>query len=189
MRPKATTTDKTATPAGFAPLPRGEQRYTRVNPDSKIAHAAAFRTVLLHTITESFDLNSWESLWAGYHLDGMLAPLVESMPHTVPLAVRQEMLDGTYTRLLELRDRAKVQSTGRSGKGNTALSASADEWADIITDQITACYDLRPITEDGIRGQVVGLLRELGVGDSRNPRASAFLPNDLRIRLLDDRAR
>lgn len=190
MAKAATNATSTPAPVGFAPMPRGEGRYTRVNPNSKIAHAAAFRTVTLHTITEAFDLNAWESMWVGFHLDQILEPLMETLPHTVPLAVRQEMLDETYTRLLELRDRPAVRYTGqKASKSASLLAATADEWADVITDQIVSCYTLRPLVEDGIRGSIVGLLRELGVGDTKNPRSAVFLPNDLRVRLVADRNR
>jgi hypothetical protein len=44
-------------------------------------------------------------------------------------------------------------------------------------------YSLRPLLEDSMRGQLSGLLRELGVGDPSNPRGALFLPNDLRMQI------
>jgi hypothetical protein len=154
-----------------------------VNPDSRIAHAAAFRTVVLQVVTEAFDLYDEEHLWLGYHLDTVFAPLMDTLPHTVPLAVRQEMLDGTYSRLLELRNKAK-RMQGQTSWDANVLHASAEEWTDALLSPVFSCYSLRPLTESGMRGNLLGLLRELGVGSAENPRGSTFLPNDLRLRLI-----
>lgn len=169
-------------PTGFVNVPVSEERFRRVNPDSRIAHAAAFRTVVLQIISEAFDLYDEESLWLGYHMDTVFAPLMDTFPHTVPLAVRQEMLDGTYSRLLELRSKAK-RLQGQTTYDANVLHASAEEWADALLSPVFSCYSLRPLTESGMRGNMLGLLKELGVGSKTNPRGATYLPNDLRLKL------
>jgi hypothetical protein len=170
-------------PQGYSPLSRSEERYKRTNPDSKVAHAAAIRTVILQIVTEAFDLYDEERLWLGYHLDNLFAPLLELSPHAVPLPVRQEMLDGTYTRLLELRNIAKKHS--RETKiDKKVLQASAEEWVEVLLSPVFSSYQLRPLTESSMRGQMLGLLNELGIDDPETPRPATFLPNDLRLEVL-----
>ena len=174
--------DATSTgPVGFLPV-SGEERYRRVNPDSRVAHAAAARTVILQVVSEAFDLYDEEEMWLGYHLDNVLAPLLDVLPHTVPLAMRQEMLDGTYSRQLELRGRAKLLR-GQAKYDSGVLNATVADWVEALLGPIFMSYRLRPLVEDSIRGQLAGLLRELGVGNAKNPRGALFLPNDLRMQL------
>lgn len=158
------------------------------NPDSAAAHAAAMRAVLLHMLADTFDLHEEETMWAGYHLDRILAPLLAQSPESVPFSVRQEMLDGTYTRLLDLRSKAYLVR-GRSVYDKKVLQASVEEWADTLMAPIVNSYALRPLDEATIRGQFLGLLRELGVGDTAHPRGATYLPTELRTRIFTDRSR
>lgn len=132
-------------------------------------------------MAEAFDLYDEEDLWLGYHLDQLFAPLRDFTPHALPLPVRQELLDGTYSRLLELRYRARIMR-GQAPYDATVLHASKEEWADALLDPVFASYSLRPLIESGMRGGMIGLLTELGV-DGDPPRGTLFLPNDLRVRL------
>lgn len=172
-----------APPAGFTPLPSESKSRPLKHEDANVAHAAGFRTVFLYLLADAFDLVDTEVLWAGYHLDTIFAPLVDHTPHAVPLAVRREVNDGTYSRLMELREQARV-IRGDVVHDPLVLQASADEWADMIIEQVASCYNLRPITESAMRGHMIGLLTELGVGSSANPRGATFLPTDLRLKLL-----
>ena len=180
---KLNSSEKVQAPKGYSPLSRSEERYKRTNPDSKVAHAAAMRTVILQVVTEAFDLYDEERLWLGYHLDNLFAPLLELTPHAVPLPVRQEMLDGTYTRLLELRNVAKKHNPEQKFN-KQVLQASSEEWVEVLLSPVFSSYQLRPLVESSMRGQMLGLLHELGVDDLNNPRPTMFLPSDLRLEVL-----
>ncbi len=175
-------TSASTAPVGFSDVPVSEERFRRLNPDSNIANAEAFRTVTLQIISEAFDLYDEEQMWVSYHLDTTFAPLMDLRPHMVPVSVRQEMLDGTYSRLIELRSKAKSLK-GQTQFDKATLHASAEEWTDALLDQVFSCYTLRPLTESSMRGDLLGIFRELGVGDAKNPRGASFLPNDLRLEL------
>lgn len=189
MLNKTELNEETKTPEGFKPIPT---RISLPDPalvsDSKVAHAAAVRNVVLQIMVEAFDLYTTESMWLSYHLDKLFAPLLTQLPHTVPLAVRQEMLNGTYSRLLELRNRAKMLR-GQVTYDSNVLQASAEEWTEALISPIISCYSLRPLTESSMRGQMLGLLKELGVGNLDNPRGATFLPSDLRLQVLANRSK
>lgn len=166
-------------PTGFTALAAADKRSTLPNPDSLIAHAAAMRTVMLYRLVEAFDLRPEESMWAGYHLDKVCEPLMTLRPSNVPMAVRQEMLDGSYTRLLELRERVTL-ARSQTTYDHTIMHASVDEWAEALLEPIFHSYELRPIIESQMVGQIIGMLRELGVDDKEDPRGATFLPKELR---------
>lgn len=176
--------------SGYVPVPVLHPRDTgmRRNPDSAVAHVSAFRVVLLHLLTEAFDLREEEMLWTGYHLDSALAPLLDLSPHSVPFPVRQEMLVGSYSRLLALRAKAHLVRGG-STQDPKVSHAGVSEWADALMEPVISSYQLRPLTEATMRGQMVGLLRELGVGNSVAPRGATHLPTELRVRVFRDRSR
>jgi hypothetical protein len=165
------------------PVRRAEARVVRENPDGAVEPLVALRTVVLYTVTDAFGLVVEEVMWAGYHLDRVLAPLLGKAPQMVPLAVRQEMLEGTYSAALETLE-------SRDGQGASAaydpqvVHATIQDWAGVIMQMITTCYPLRPMDESSMHGQIVGLLRELGVSDPSNPRPARYLPNDVRHRLV-----
>ena len=155
----------------------------RVNPGSGDVRLAALRTVMLYTITDVFALVVEESIWAGYHLDRILAPLMDQKPRMVPLPVRQEMLNGAYSR--ELND-LETRASAIVAIGQDPLTASADlnDWAGVLVDAVGQTYRLRPMEESALQGQIIGLLRELGVGNPENPRGSRYLPTVVRHRLM-----
>lgn len=164
------------------PVRKAEAHALAENPTGAIAPMEALRTVILFTISDAFGLVSEEVLWAGYHLDEILAPLVSKQPVSVPLAVRQEMLDGTYTRSLEQIEARDDRSGGTVWDPN-AVHATVNDWAAVTMQMITECYRLRVMEESAMHGQIIGLLRELGVDDPNNPRPARYLPNDIRHRL------
>lgn len=170
----------TETPAPL--VRRAESRAVQSNPTSAIAPADALRTVVLFTISDAFALVPEEVLWAGYHLDETLAPLIARTPTSVPLSVRHEMLEGTYAAALE-----RLQSREPTGDfpvwDKQAAHARAEDWAAVTMQMVTECYALRPMEESTMHGRIVGLLRELGVDHPGNPRPARYLPNDVRYRL------
>jgi len=161
---------------------RAERDSLRLTPGGPESALSALHTVLLFTVTDVFGLVPEETLWTEYHLDEILAPLLASEPHAVPIAVRQELLQGEYGARLAALTARSDRDAGMAHDG-TARSASAEDWAAVFMQMITACYHLRPMVESGMRGKLVGLLRELGVDHAEAPRASRYLPNDVRHRL------
>lgn len=160
------------------PVPRADTGLL-VSPQSAAAHACAWRTVLVWQITEAFDLREEEALWTGYHLEIALEPLLDAVPREVPLAVRQEMLSGTFTQLLERRWRAR--RTGATVQTSSRVaSANRSDWVEVFAGPITAVYSMRPMDEALLRGRIEGVLTELGVGDPVQPRPSTYLPEELR---------
>ncbi|MGV8847840.1 MAG: hypothetical protein ACOH1Y_16575 [Propionicimonas sp.] len=160
-----------------------EGHTVQVNPGAGDVRLNALRTVMLYTITDVFALVVEESMWAGYHLDRILAPLMEQKPRMVPLPVRQEMLNGAYSR--ELNDlETRVAGMVAIGQDPSTTSADLNDWAGVLVDAIGQMYQLRPMEESALQGQIIGLLRELGVGDPTSPRGSRYLPTVVRHRLM-----
>ena len=170
-------------PASGLPVRRAEARSITKNPTDSIAPIAALRTVLLYSIAAPFALRPEETLWAGFHLDKALAPLIGKTAEYVPLAVRQEMIDSTYTRALEALEGSKETVAEFDPR---VTHADLNDWAAVLMSTITQCYSMRPMEESALHGQIVGLLRELGVGDPVNPRGARFLPNDVRHRIASN---
>ena len=155
----------------------------QVNPGAGDVRLGALRIVMLYTITDVFALVVEESIWAVYQLDRILAPLMDVKPRMVPLPVRQEMLTGAYSRELnDLETRAsEVVATGQDPR---TASADLNDWAGVLMDAIGQMYLLGPMEESALQGQIMGLLRELGVGNPTNPRGSRYLPTAVRHRLM-----
>lgn len=157
----------------------------RENPNSTTAKVTAFRSVLIHLLSTAFDLRDEEITWTGYRLDRALAPLLDKQSSVIPFPVRQEMLDGTYSRLVSLRKKKNRVPAAYDPK---VLSATLEEWAEAILAPIFASYELRPLDEINMRSEIVTLLKNLGVGDPVNPRMATYLPSDLRQRIFADRS-
>jgi hypothetical protein len=158
-----------------------ERRHLAVTPDDPGASLHALRAVIQFTITDALGLLPEESMWLGYHLDIALSPLVGQAPEMVTIAMRQEMLTRAYSR--KLQELESVQPAApQSRQADTAYATAAD-WAGVVMESITHCYQLRPLTESTMHGQIVGLFRELGVDQRPNPRGTRYLPSDLRDRL------
>lgn len=172
-----------AAAVAVSPTPLGELSCSRENPTSKAATVAAFRTVTLHTIADAFDLHWQETAIVGYRLDEILSPLLALHPAQVPVAVRREMLDHTYTQALDKRQSRTVSTVPQVGDGRV-LNATIEEWAEILLLPVFASYALSPVAESRMHFELLQLLRQLGVGDERNPRPAMYLPTDLRLRLM-----
>lgn len=175
------------TPAGYAPL-HPKDRGLAQNPCSAAAHASALRSVLLHLMCDTWDLREEEALWAGFRLDSILSPLLDVMPHTVPFAVRQEMLDGTYSRLVQLRAKAHLVRANVTFDPRV-IQPTFSEWVETLVNPIESSYDISPMVLANIRGEIAQLLSDIGVGRAENPRGATHVPNDLRTRMFADRSK
>lgn len=167
-------------PQGYTPLARPALS-TRPNPDSAIAHAEALRRVLLYLIVDSFDLHDEEVVWVGHALDDVSGLVADLPVRQVPLAVRQEMLNGTYSRLFDLR--ASARSAARGHQPTGADTAPLDVWVDTLAGSVAASYDLPALVEARIRTIMDNILQQLGVGAVDQPRVASHLPTELRFRL------
>ena len=165
------------------PLRHAEARAVAVNPDSPAVIASALRTVVLFTLADSFALVPEETLWASYHLERIFAPLHRAERLLVPLAVRQEMLPPhAYSRALAGLESGSATAPVAPFDSQSRHASEAD-WAAVIMHMVTESFALRPLDEATMRGQIAGVLRELGVGHPTDPRAARYLPNDVRHRL------
>lgn len=149
-------------------------------PSGQVSVVEALRTVMLHTLTDVFALVPEEILWAGYHLDQILAPLAGQQPAKLPAAARQEMLHASYSQALAALESQHLSPTVAD---SSTRSASLEDWAAVLVSTICECFPMRPMLESTMRGQLTGLLRELGVGAPTRPRSCRYLPSDVRERL------
>lgn len=170
---------------GFTPA-KPKDTGGETNPGSSFAHASAIRAVLLYTLVDVFELRPEEASWAGYVLDDVCGELLTETPHSVPFAARQEMLNGTYSRLLELRGNAHIVR-GPAGANPHVAHASRTEWVEVLLSPIVSSYTLPPMVENEMRAHLSGLLADLGVGDSESPRQATHLPSELRQRIATRR--
>lgn len=157
------------------------------NPDNEVAHAAAFRIIFIYTISSSFDLNEEETIWVGYQLDSILSPLLRYKPNTVPFPVRQEMLKKTYSYLLEQKSRVDKKTITSQKFSNNVLIAELADWVDALMNILTMSYNLKPVDEIKIRGELSVLLSSLGVGALISPRMASHLPNDILTNIFKDK--
>lgn len=163
-------------PRGYAPLHPKDRGLVR-SPQSATAAVTAFRTVLQHSLVTTFDLSVDEQLWAGFTLDAMLAPLLDLTPHTVPVAVRQEMIDGTYRRMLEQR----AATGGRTVYDEGLAQPTLAEWVDLLIAPVEASYSLSVPLQAALRANLSSLLVDLGVATGANPRGATRIPASLRV--------
>lgn len=165
------------------PVRHTEAHTVTSTPAGGPAMLRALRTVLLFTLTDSFALVPEETMWAGYHFESILAPLEAREALLVPLAVRQEMMPPhPYSSALDDAE-AKGTAIGVGEFDPRVTHADVTDWAAVFMQTISGCYALRPLEEATMRGQIIGVLTELGVGHPDNPRPSRYLPNDVRHRL------
>jgi hypothetical protein len=137
------------------------------------------RTVITYTITDVFDLTPEETLWLSYHVKTILEPFEKIKPKAVPIPVTQELLTRQYSQNLSIREEG-----GYVNKDVDVEDTHLNDWVDIIMEMITPCYQpIRPLLEASVRGQISGVLTELGVGIEKNPRGALYLPNAVRYNL------
>lgn len=148
------------------------------NPTS--GTVTALRSVLLYTLTDTFALIPEESLWLGYELGTILAPLEGHATAVVPLPVRQEMLGGAASAAL---DRLHQRATQMLPHDPDAVTATAEQWTSVIMSMVKTCFDIPAMSELAMQARILGALHELGIDDPRNPRPSRYLPNDVRFSL------
>jgi hypothetical protein len=187
IMPEQLTEKATIAHPRYAPI-HPQDNGMRETPESKVAHASAFRVVLLQSLSSAFDLTPDESIMVGVKLDSLLAPLLQLKPHAVPFSVRQEMLDGAYSRQLALRSKSNIVR-GQVQFNPKVLSATLEDWVDALMMPLLTSYDLRAFDEAEMRGHLQKLLRQIGVGDPVSPRGAIYMPSDLRARLFADRSR
>lgn len=166
----------------YQPVRRSEARAARSNPEGTVVPVEALRTVVLFTLADAFALVPEETMWADHRLADILAPLTAFEASSVPLAVRQEMLEGNYRHALEAIGRRNPH-TSTPVWDKEAVKATAEDWAGVTMQMVTECYTLRPLDESAMHAKLLGLLRDLGLDHPYNPRPARYLPNDVRYRL------
>ena len=146
----------------------------------------ALGTFVTAVLADAFDLTPEETIWVRAHLAETFSPLAGRTVDQVPLQVSQEISTEAFSRRLAERDEAGSGSARIQPAG--VRYAGAEEWAAVIMQIVEQCYAPRPLDESGMRGRLIGLLRELGVGRADAPRASTHLPAEV-IHLLNRRSR
>ena len=153
-----------------------ETDYSSFSPQQIVA---ALRTTVAFTITDVFDLDPEEALWTSYHVGNILSVFEDVTPKSIPASVIKELTTCQYS------DELAKRETGNYLKNNDEVQyASLEDWVNIFMEMITSSYyPLRPLLEASIRGQLCGILKELGVGMDKNPRGALYLPNAVRYAL------
>lgn len=136
----------------------------------------ACKTTLVYFIAEAFALCPEEIFWTSHTIKGILQPMAHREQIGLPTAVKQELLDGKYSTLLD------SLISGEQGYRGVpeALQASVQDWAQTLAASVRNTYELRPLEDLPLTQQFEGLLTELGVGSTQNPRYSVYLPSAVR---------
>ena len=146
----------------------------------------AFRDVVLYLLADAFDLAAPEIVLSGLELDQILLPYGGGLPERHPVAVAEELTSGRYSTGLDARLR-QGRETSRAVADDRTKRAPALVWAASLANFVAESYGLDETETLVLRLRLVSLLeRELGVGAAANQRASAYLPNDVRLLLVGD---
>jgi hypothetical protein len=148
----------------------------------------AMSSVLNFLITDAFDLGEEESLWVGYQLGTVLAPLERLLPDAIMGAVQKEMETQEYSkRMVERGNRFKFGTSASTPveRDPDVKSATISQWVEALSQTILTGYpNLRPMLRASIVGSLYGLLEELGVAeDPRKSRPTRYLPTAVRYLL------
>lgn len=138
----------------------------------------AARTVIVYSISDIWDLEEYETMWVSYHTEKALSQFAGLHSHSMSASVKYELLSGEYSRRLNTEPRPGFTGAHRANK--KVRQASVQEWAQMLSDVVTQCYDVRPMIIAALHGQLSGILVELGVGNVSDPRASLYLPSAIR---------
>ena len=161
-------------------MPAQQQKNPGVVDDPIVDALAVFVTA---TLADAFDLRAEEAMWVAHHLTQAFLPLRGKVPEQVPLPVSHEIAQGVYSQ--RLRDLDRAAPTGVPAVAAPEVKyAGPEEWAAVVMQMAETCYMLRPMVESQMRGKLIGILREMGVGRPKAPRASKYLPADVLDLLL-----
>lgn len=144
---------------------------------------SALSTVLLWTLSDTFELLPEERAWVKITLDTqVLSPMKRREPVQIPTSVRQEALEGSYTRQLE---QLALTTPTPSVQRPRVQYAGVDDWAATFADLVELTYRLGASEGAEVFARFRHLLTDLGVGDPSQPRGSTFLPNTVMDRLAN----
>lgn len=139
----------------------------------------AMRTVITFTITDVFDLTPDESFWLSYQINRILAPFENITPSALPTAVSHELTTRHYSTYLSDRT-----DGGYAPRAEDIEETNLSDWTEVFMEMICSSYAMmNPMLEASIRGELTGLLMELGVGIEKSPRGALYLPNAVRYNL------
>lgn len=139
--------------------------------------------VITFTICDVFALTEPEQHWVSYKVRTALLPYMGRPWGVLPNAVKCELDTGEYSRRLNTLSKSSYpQEEDLDGPTKTA---SPQEWAQALGDVAIKTFQARQITDFAFIGTIAGILAELGVGASTNPRGSSYLPTSVRALLGD----
>lgn len=154
------------------------QDVTEINQAFNHLTVKAIGTVMAFTISDAFDLAYTETMWTQWRLDEILQVLERECPTGVQLSVKQELDNFTYS--AALFDRYRMDGKVHQQNENVKY-ASLDDWTEALTEIIFDSYkELRPMVKARIIGSISELLKEAGLTNGTDSRASLYLPNTLR---------
>lgn len=156
-----------------------EGKTNRTQGFSNKQKCGAMRTVITFTITDVFNLTPDESIWLSYRVDQILKPFEEVAPNVLPTSVTHELTTRQYSTYLSERSEGSYNTPDE-----TIEEASITDWTDVFMEMICSTYaPIRPMLEASVRGELTGLLMELGVGIEKGQRCALYLPNSVRYNL------
>lgn len=145
----------------------------------------AFRKVLLYAVSDALDLTSEEEIWLSWKLGEVSLLLGSKKPVDVPLSVRQEILKGNYTKLLQnRRDHFNPSRSNASLYNVDNVNAGVDDWVDSVLSVFQTSYELSPYEELKIKGILVEIFTNLGVDNVDNPRGASYIPSDIKYQIF-----
>lgn len=139
----------------------------------------ACKTTLVYFIAEAFALCPEEIFWTSHKIKSILEPMSHRSQIGLPIAVKQELLTNKYSDLLN----GLIEGQQGYRGAPEALQASVQDWSQMLASSVRNTYSLRPLEDLPLTQQFAGILTELGVGASHNPRYSVYLPSAVRSQM------
>lgn len=136
----------------------------------------AIRAVTVYTIADVFNLKPEEVFWTSHHIDKALQIYADSPLYSMQVPVSYELASNEYSKKIKIFITGGVQPKATlAGKKRIDLI----DWATVISNIATESFNDRPLKHSSYMGNVMGVLSELGVGDTKNPRNSNYYPNTI----------
>lgn len=136
----------------------------------------AIRVVTTYTIMDVFSLAPEETLWVSHHVGQALEVFENSKVGRLCSPVVYELSTGDYSKRVSKTVAGQMPQTLTSVANK---SVDLGDWAVVISNIASESFYERPLKLSTYNGKIMGILKELGVGDPRNPRPSNYFPNSI----------
>ena len=144
---------------------------------------SAMVTVMTARISESFVLRPEEAMWLHMHIEQILSPYASTNYKSIPAGAKVELETKEFT--AKLNTIIQFDQSKKSAQDTLALQASLQDWAQVIAEPVLEMYgaNMRTMDRISLTARFAGVLSELGIGDSENPRKSIEVPTDVKTAL------